>query len=74
MSDVQIADFGMSIELQDENYYTSHINKIPLKWTAPEVSPSQIRNIVQADHGGNIPTPETEEIFIAYISSATDRQ
>ena len=35
---MQIADFGMSIELQDENYCTSHGSMIPLKWTAPEVS------------------------------------
>ena len=36
---MQIADFGMSIELQDETYCTSHGSMIPLKWTAPEVSP-----------------------------------
>ena len=35
---VQIADFGMSRDLQDENYYISHAKKIPIKWTAPEVS------------------------------------
>ena len=35
---IQIADFGMSRDLQDENYYISHATKIPIKWTAPEVS------------------------------------
>ena len=32
----QIADFGMSRDLVDENYYISHGGKIPVKWTAPE--------------------------------------
>ena len=34
---VQIADFGMSRDLIDENYYITSGGKIPLKWTAPEV-------------------------------------
>ena len=34
----QISDFGMSRDLEDENYYFSHGGKIPVKWTAPEVS------------------------------------
>ena len=33
----QIADFGMSRDLQDESYYISQSKKIPIKWTAPEV-------------------------------------
>ena len=33
----QIGDFGMSRDLEDENYYVSHGGKIPVKWTAPEV-------------------------------------
>ena len=33
---VKIADFGMSRDLQNENYYVSSGGKIPLKWTAPE--------------------------------------
>ena len=33
----QIADFGMSRDLMDGSYYTSHGGKIPVKWTAPEV-------------------------------------
>ena len=33
----QIADFGMSRDLMDENYYMSHGGQIPVKWTAPEV-------------------------------------
>ena len=33
----QIADFGLSRELEDEeNYYTSSGGMIPVKWTAPE--------------------------------------
>ena len=32
----QVADFGMSRDLADENYYVSHGGKIPVKWTAPE--------------------------------------
>ncbi|XP_019859273.1 PREDICTED: ephrin receptor 1-like [Amphimedon queenslandica] len=32
----QIADFGMSRDLQDESYYISQAKKIPIKWTAPE--------------------------------------
>ena len=34
---VQIADFGMSRNLIDENYYIISGGKIPVKWTAPEV-------------------------------------
>ena len=33
----QIADFGMSRDLTNE-YYLSRGGKIPVKWTAPEVS------------------------------------
>ncbi len=33
---MQIADFGMSRDLQDDAYYTSHGGLIPVKWTAPE--------------------------------------
>ena len=36
MNITQIADFGMSRDLADENYYISHGGKIPVKWTAPE--------------------------------------
>jgi len=34
---VQIADFGMSRDLINENYYITSGGKIPVKWTAPEV-------------------------------------
>ena len=34
---LQIADFGMSRDLADTNYYVSRGGKIPVKWTAPEV-------------------------------------
>ena len=34
---LQIADFSMSRDLIDENYYITSGGKIPLKWTAPEV-------------------------------------
>ena len=33
---LQIADFGMSRDLADEDYYESHGGKVPVKWTAPE--------------------------------------
>ena len=33
---MQIADFGMSRDLQ-ENYYVSQGGKIPVRWSAPEV-------------------------------------
>ena len=33
---MQVADFGMSRDLADENYYVSHGGMIPVKWTAPE--------------------------------------
>ena len=34
----QIADFGMARDVSDDTYYMSSGGKIPLKWTAPEVS------------------------------------
>ena len=33
---IQVADFGMSRDLEDETYYVSQGGKIPVKWTAPE--------------------------------------
>ena len=33
----QIADFGMSRDLQNESHYISSTKQIPIKWTAPEV-------------------------------------
>ena len=33
---MQVADFGMSRDLADENYYVSHGGMVPVKWTAPE--------------------------------------
>ena len=34
---VQVADFGLSKDLQEGIYYMSRGGKIPVKWTAPEV-------------------------------------
>lgn len=34
---VQIGDFGLARDLEDDDYYVSHGGKIPVKWTAPEV-------------------------------------
>ncbi len=34
---IQIGDFGLSRDLEDESYYISHGGEIPVKWTAPEV-------------------------------------
>ena len=42
----QIADFGMSRNLQGESYYISQSKKIPLKWTAPEVITNYIITIL----------------------------
>ena len=36
-SSQQIADFGMSRDLIDSNYYITSGGRIPVKWTAPEV-------------------------------------
>ena len=35
---LQIADFGMSRDLIDDNYYITSGGKIPVRWTAPEVA------------------------------------
>ena len=36
ISIIQIADFGMSHDLEEEYYYKSKGGCIPVKWTAPE--------------------------------------
>ena len=36
LNTLQIADFGLSRDLQNEDYYVSHGGRIPVKWTAPE--------------------------------------
>ena len=33
---LKIADFGLSRDLQSEEFYLAHGGKIPVKWTAPE--------------------------------------
>ena len=39
MLSAQIGDFGMARDLTDETYYeVKNGSKIPVKWTAPEVS------------------------------------
>ena len=35
---IQIADFGMARDVSDETYYITTGGKIPVMWTAPEVS------------------------------------
>ena len=35
-SSFQIADFGMSRDLAEEDVYVSHGGVIPVRWTAPE--------------------------------------
>ena len=37
---IQVADFGMSRDLEENNYYVSQGGLIPIKWTAPEVRTS----------------------------------
>ena len=39
----KISDFGLSRDLEDEDYYVSKGGLIPVKWTAPEVSSSHIK-------------------------------
>ena len=34
---LQIADFGMSRDLEEQDYYCSAGGMVPFKWTAPEV-------------------------------------
>ena len=40
LNSFQIGDFGMARDLMDETYYTPKTKggKIPVKWTAPEVT------------------------------------
>ena len=35
---LQISDFGMARDLEENNYYISRGGKVPVKWTAPEVA------------------------------------
>ena len=35
---IQIADFGMARDVSDDIYYVTSGGKIPVKWTAPEVT------------------------------------
>ena len=35
---MQIADFGMSRDLAEGQYYMSHGGLVPVKWTAPEAT------------------------------------
>ena len=34
---LQIADFGLARDLEDEQYYVARGGQVPVKWTAPEV-------------------------------------
>ena len=45
---LQISDFGLSRDLQDETYYVSKGGQLPIKWTAPEVTKIQLYIII--DH------------------------
>ena len=42
ISTLQISDFGLSRDLQDETYYVSKGGQLPIKWTAPEVIKIQL--------------------------------
>ena len=44
---LQIADFGMSRDLIDDNYYITSGGKIPVRWTAPEVANDHISHLLQ---------------------------
>jgi hypothetical protein len=41
---LQISDFGMSRDLEDDSYYIAHGGMIPVKWTALEVKKIQSPN------------------------------
>ena len=43
---IQIADFGMSRDLIDDNYYITSGGMIPVKWTAPEVTNDHIGHLL----------------------------
>ena len=43
---VQIADFGMSRDLTDENYYITTGGRIPVRWTAPEVGSQWLTTVI----------------------------
>ena len=45
---LQISDFGMSRDLENDSYYISHGGMIPVKWTAPEVMLANLSSIT--DH------------------------
>ena len=46
ISTLQISNFGLSRDLQDETYYVSRGGQLPIKWTAPEVIKIQLYIII----------------------------
>lgn len=47
---LQIADFGVAHDLVDNDYYLANGGKIPVKWTAPEVSSIKLRAGLELEH------------------------
>ena len=45
---LQISDFGMSRDLENDSYYISHGGMIPVKWTAPEVMLANLSSITKS--------------------------
>ena len=52
----KIADFGMSRDLADENFYVVSGGKIPVKWTAPEVRSAYVDSYMRAYNLLNVTT------------------
>ena len=45
---LQISDFGMSRDLENDSYYVSRGGMIPVKWTAPEIINISSRSITDS--------------------------
>ena len=50
----QLSDFGMSRDVEDENYYVSKGGKVPVKWTAPEVRNTTSSNAAWGNYSCNV--------------------
>ena len=59
----KIADFGMSRDLMDENYYVSHGGMIPVKWTAPEVTTLLIITVLSIESSFLMPGSTLHEVL-----------
>ena len=62
---VQIGDFGLARDLEDDDYYVSHGGQIPVKWTAPEVS-TAVSSIVQLLVATSISAPHALQQLLCH--------